>query len=243
MRLTPFRHDDDRDAGSCRIKGNISRDGERIYHLPGGQYYGRIPDRCGEGRALVLLRDRGPGGRLAEVAPVMPGPAVPALPIRSAHGRSTRARSSCASRSSTLEQLRGLDCTLPSGRSPSSRSGGRSRRPAFARRRPDPAALPATVALRGAACIAMFGSAHRPASPPLPVGAVDPCEPPGRRGSFPPGATGIAPGNAASVTSPPLHDPVISPLARSRSRPSPRPHAKAQQRRPARNVLPPMTRC
>jgi len=23
----------------CRIKGNISREGERIYHLPGGQYY------------------------------------------------------------------------------------------------------------------------------------------------------------------------------------------------------------
>ena len=41
VRLTPFRHDDDRDAAICRIKGNISRDGERIYHLPGGQYYGR----------------------------------------------------------------------------------------------------------------------------------------------------------------------------------------------------------
>ncbi len=25
----------------CRIKGNISRSGERIYHVPGGQYYGR----------------------------------------------------------------------------------------------------------------------------------------------------------------------------------------------------------
>ena len=25
----------------CRIKGNIARDGERIYHLPGGKYYGR----------------------------------------------------------------------------------------------------------------------------------------------------------------------------------------------------------
>lgn len=24
---------------SCRIKGNISSSGERIYHVPGGQYY------------------------------------------------------------------------------------------------------------------------------------------------------------------------------------------------------------
>lgn len=27
------------DDGTCPIKGNISRDGERIYHLPGGTYY------------------------------------------------------------------------------------------------------------------------------------------------------------------------------------------------------------
>ena len=32
---------DGQDPGACRIKGNVSRDGERIYHLPGGQYYER----------------------------------------------------------------------------------------------------------------------------------------------------------------------------------------------------------
>ncbi len=25
----------------CRIKGNISRKGERIYHMPGGEWYDR----------------------------------------------------------------------------------------------------------------------------------------------------------------------------------------------------------
>ena len=30
---------DTRDAGSCLIKGNISSKGERIYHVPGGQWY------------------------------------------------------------------------------------------------------------------------------------------------------------------------------------------------------------
>ena len=29
------------DRGRCLIKGNISRDGKRIYHVPGGQYYER----------------------------------------------------------------------------------------------------------------------------------------------------------------------------------------------------------
>ena len=28
-------------AGQCSIKGNISSRGERIYHVPGGAYYGR----------------------------------------------------------------------------------------------------------------------------------------------------------------------------------------------------------
>lgn len=28
-------------AGECDIKGNISSSGERIYHVPGGQYYSR----------------------------------------------------------------------------------------------------------------------------------------------------------------------------------------------------------
>ena len=30
-----------RNAGTCRIKGNIGRDGARIYHVPGSQYYER----------------------------------------------------------------------------------------------------------------------------------------------------------------------------------------------------------
>ncbi|MDE0173437.1 MAG: thermonuclease family protein [Defluviicoccus sp.] len=30
-----------RNDGECRIKGNIGRDGRRIYHVPGGQYYDR----------------------------------------------------------------------------------------------------------------------------------------------------------------------------------------------------------
>lgn len=28
-------------SGACRIKGNISRSGERIYHVPGGRWYER----------------------------------------------------------------------------------------------------------------------------------------------------------------------------------------------------------
>jgi endonuclease YncB( thermonuclease family) len=36
--------------GSCQIKGNISRSGKRIYHVPGGRYYGptRIDESKGE---------------------------------------------------------------------------------------------------------------------------------------------------------------------------------------------------
>lgn len=42
-RLPSTRRGQDRvsDTDNCRIKGNVSRDGERIYHLPGGQYYNR----------------------------------------------------------------------------------------------------------------------------------------------------------------------------------------------------------
>lgn len=31
----------DNEPGDCRIKGNINRDGERIYHVPGGKWYER----------------------------------------------------------------------------------------------------------------------------------------------------------------------------------------------------------
>ena len=36
-------------GGRCRIKGNIGRDGSRIYHLPGGQYYDRTPIETARG--------------------------------------------------------------------------------------------------------------------------------------------------------------------------------------------------
>ncbi len=45
---------DAKPPGDCAIKGNINRDGERIYHMPGDQGYDRTrisPDR---GEPLVL---------------------------------------------------------------------------------------------------------------------------------------------------------------------------------------------
>ena len=42
--------DGHRHAGQCRIKGNINRKGERIYHMPGGEWYDqtRIDSTKGE---------------------------------------------------------------------------------------------------------------------------------------------------------------------------------------------------
>lgn len=37
------------DARECRIKGNVSRDGTRIYHVPGGKYYERTRIRPSKG--------------------------------------------------------------------------------------------------------------------------------------------------------------------------------------------------
>lgn len=37
------------DAGTCEIKGNISSKGERIYHLPGQEHYGRTKISTGKG--------------------------------------------------------------------------------------------------------------------------------------------------------------------------------------------------
>ena len=37
------------EPGTCQIKGNISRKGERIYHVPGGQWYGRTRIDTGRG--------------------------------------------------------------------------------------------------------------------------------------------------------------------------------------------------
>ena len=36
-------------AGQCLIKGNVGRRGERIYHMPGGAYYGRTKITAGKG--------------------------------------------------------------------------------------------------------------------------------------------------------------------------------------------------
>ncbi len=38
--------------GACLIKGNISRRGERIYHVPGGQYYSRTKINQSKGERL-----------------------------------------------------------------------------------------------------------------------------------------------------------------------------------------------
>lgn len=42
-RCTPltdlWRSSTDSGPGGCRIKGNISLNGERIYHVPGGEWY------------------------------------------------------------------------------------------------------------------------------------------------------------------------------------------------------------
>ena len=35
--------------GECAIKGNISRDGEHIYHVPGGRWYDRTRIRPEKG--------------------------------------------------------------------------------------------------------------------------------------------------------------------------------------------------
>lgn len=36
-------------GGDCRIKGNISWGGERIYHVPGGKYYDATQIATGKG--------------------------------------------------------------------------------------------------------------------------------------------------------------------------------------------------
>ena len=53
-------------AGSgCRIKGNIGRDGSRIYHVPGGQFYDRtrIDTSRGERWFCTEVEARGAGWR------------------------------------------------------------------------------------------------------------------------------------------------------------------------------------
>lgn len=39
----------DNAPGDCRIKGNLSRSGERIYHVPGGRWYSRTTINTGRG--------------------------------------------------------------------------------------------------------------------------------------------------------------------------------------------------
>ena len=37
------------EGGGCKIKGNISDKGERIYHVPGQQHYGKTRITTGKG--------------------------------------------------------------------------------------------------------------------------------------------------------------------------------------------------
>ena len=55
-------------AGDCRIKGNISRQGIRIYHVPGGQSYARthIDTAKGERRFCTEAEARAAGWRRAK---------------------------------------------------------------------------------------------------------------------------------------------------------------------------------
>ncbi len=48
-RLASSGEDAARPPTECRIKGNISRRGERIYHVPGGRYYARTRIDAGKG--------------------------------------------------------------------------------------------------------------------------------------------------------------------------------------------------
>lgn len=61
---------------ACAIKGNISRSGARIYHLPGQKYYDLTVVSPGRGERWFCSETEaratgGTGGRLAEVAPMM----------------------------------------------------------------------------------------------------------------------------------------------------------------------------
>ena len=49
-------------TGGCAIKGNTSRKGEKVFHVPGSRDYDRDPDQREGWRADVLLRGRGGGG-------------------------------------------------------------------------------------------------------------------------------------------------------------------------------------
>jgi endonuclease YncB( thermonuclease family) len=70
------------DGGDCRIKGNVSADGERIYHVPGQKYYERTTDQSDGRRAMVLLRGRSPECGLATVQGVV-APDGAGLPLSS----------------------------------------------------------------------------------------------------------------------------------------------------------------
>ena len=57
-------------GGRCTIKGNIGKSGTRIYHVPGGRFYDRTRIDTSKGERWFLHRGRGPGGRVAALAPV-----------------------------------------------------------------------------------------------------------------------------------------------------------------------------
>ena len=68
-------------SGACRIKGNISRSGKRIYHVPGAQYYdrARIDTSKGERWFCLEAEARAAGesvsgtGEVSRIAPKISG--------------------------------------------------------------------------------------------------------------------------------------------------------------------------
>ena len=45
-------------SGRCRIEGNISRKGERIYHVPGGRWYDRTKTDPSKGERWLCTEDQ-----------------------------------------------------------------------------------------------------------------------------------------------------------------------------------------
>ena len=52
-------------VGDCRIKGNISRKGTRIYHVPGGASYAKTRIDTAKGEQWFCSEAQAPGGGVA----------------------------------------------------------------------------------------------------------------------------------------------------------------------------------
>ncbi len=55
----------------CVIKGNISKTGERIYHVPGGEFYSRAVISLANGERWFCSEAEAQAARLAAIATVM----------------------------------------------------------------------------------------------------------------------------------------------------------------------------